>query len=79
MIKMKSPSNEQIKLADKIADILELDFPRGDFDFTRYAYWKFINENIEQYNQVRSEMLIYANNNSEDDIWFGFDLGLWEF
>lgn len=76
---MKSPSNEQIKLADKIADILELDFPRGDFDFTSYSYWKFINENIEQYNQVCSEMIIYANNNSEDDIWFGFDLGLWEF
>lgn len=76
---MKSPSNEQIKLADKIADILELDFPRGDFDFTSYAYWKFINENMEQYNQVCSEMLIYANNNSEDDLWFGFDLGLWEF
>lgn len=31
---LKAPSEKQIKLADKIAYTLDLEFPRGSFDFT---------------------------------------------
>ena len=74
---MKSPSNKQIELADKMAYILDLDFPRGDFEFTAYAYWEFINSHIEPY------FGCYENSKIDDicegDISYGFDLGLWEF
>lgn len=74
---MKAPSDKQIELADKMANILDLDFPRGDFEFTAYDYWKFINSHIEQYVEC------YENSKTadicEDDIFYGFDLGLWEF
>ncbi len=73
---MKVPSRKQIKLADEIACTLGLDFPRGDFDFTSYAYWKFINENMENYKYACKELSL---NNFDDDIWWGYDLGLWEF
>lgn len=70
---MKVPSKKQIKLADKIALTLDLEFPVSDSDFTSYAYWKFINENMENYKQVCEE------HNFDDDTWWGYDLGLWEF
>lgn len=74
---LKSPSNKQIELANKMACILDLDFPRGDFEFTAYDYWKFINSHMEEY------INYFENSNTadicEDDIWWGYDLGLWEF
>lgn len=76
---LNAPSKKQIKLADKIAYILDLDFPRGDFDFTSYAYWRFINENMERYKHMCEELRVHDINNFDDDIWWGYDLGLWEF
>lgn len=73
---LKAPSEKQIKLADKIAYTLDLEFPRGSFDFTSFAYWKFINENMENYKHACEESRL---NNFDDDIWWGYDLGFWEF
>ncbi len=73
---LKAPSEKQIKLADKIAYTLDLEFPRGSFDFTSYAYWKFINENMENYKHACQESRV---TNFDSDIWWGYDLGLWEF
>lgn len=73
---LKVPSEKQIKLADKIAHTLDLEFPRGSFDFTSYAYWKFINENMENYKHACQESRV---TNFDSDIWWGYDLGLWEF
>lgn len=75
---MNAPSKKQIKLADKIAYTLDLEFPRGDFDFTSYAYWEFINENMGHYKHMCEER-VHDINNFDDDIWWGYDLGLWEF
>ena len=41
----KTPSEEQIKLADEIAQILHIDFPCTSEDFTEEIYTKFINNN----------------------------------
>lgn len=73
---LKVPSKKQIKLADEIAHTLDLEFPRGSFDFTSYAYWKFINENMENYKHACEESRV---TNFDGDIWWGYDLGLWEF
>lgn len=35
--------------ADRIADALKLDFPTGSPDFNKEAYWKFINNHIDEY------------------------------
>ena len=74
---MKTPSQKQIDLADKIATTLNLDFPKGDYEFSAYSYWKFINDNINEYIEVVNEAK--AMNNFDDDIFWGYDLGLWEF
>ena len=74
---MKSPSNKQIELADKMACILDLDFPRGDFEFTAYDYWKFINSHMEEYIDCYKNSMLDAI--YEDAIWWGYNLGLWEF
>ena len=37
---------------------------------------KFINENMENYKHACEESRL---NNFDDDIWWGYDLGLWEF
>lgn len=74
---LNAPSKKQIKLADKIAYILDLEFPRGDFEFTAYDYWKFINEHISAYNRKLYESNF--ENNLDQDLWWGYDLGLWEF
>lgn len=69
---MKSPSNKQIELADKIANVLKIDFPRNDADFTAYAYYHFIKEHINDYSQYESS----------DDAEFdaeAFVMGLWEY
>ena len=46
---VKIPSDDQIKLANLIADTLEIEFPQTSKDFTEHAYWKFINDNIQDY------------------------------
>ena len=77
---MKSPSEHQIALADNIAKTLGLEFPRGDYDFTAKAYWNFINNNIEKYNEICADFddQTYGLLGEYDD-WDFYELGLWEF
>lgn len=44
--KTDTPSGLQIKLADKIAETLGIDFPWSSDEFTAEMYSDFINENI---------------------------------
>ena len=76
----KSPTQKQIELADEIAKVLQLNFPRGSYDFTAQAYWKFINENIEKYNEACAglEDPTYGLLGEYDD-WDMYDMGMWEF
>ena len=52
---MCTPTDKQIKFADKIADALKLDFPTGSPDFNKEAYWKFINNHIDEYLDLFSD------------------------
>ena len=77
---MKSPSENQIALADNIAKTLGLEFPKGDYDFTAKAYWNFINNNIEKYNEIYADFddQAYGLVGEYDNCDF-YELGLWEF
>lgn len=74
---IRSPSEKQIELADKIADILNIDFPKGSYEFTAYIYWKFINSHMQEYIEVMKNSKI--SDIYDGDIWWGYDLGLWGF
>ena len=77
---MKSPSEHQIALADNIAKTLGLEFPRGDYDFTAKAYWNFINNNIEKYNEICANFDDQTYGLLDEyDNWDFYELGLWEF
>ena len=77
---MKSPSKKQIVLADDIAKTLGLEFPRGDYDFTAQAYWEFIKNNIDKYNEAYADFEdpTYGLFGEYDD-WDLYELGMWEF
>lgn len=51
MINTKLPSKKQIKFAQLIANTLGINLPKED---TSYAYWKFINNNITEYNTIHN-------------------------
>ena len=44
----KPPTDKQIKLADDIANTLNIDFPLSSKDFTAAVYWEFIKNNIDE-------------------------------
>lgn len=48
IMSVKTPTDKQICLADAIAETLEIDFPQSSKDFTAGAYWKFINDHIDE-------------------------------
>ena len=77
---MKSPSEKQIALADNIAKTLGLEFPRGDYDFTAQAYWRFIKDNIDKYNKICADFEdpTYGLLGEYDD-WDMYNMGMWEF
>ena len=77
---MKSPSKKQIALVDNIAMTLGLEFPRGDYDFTAQAYWKFIKDNIDKYNEMCADFEdpTYGLLGECDD-WDMYNMGMWEF
>ena len=75
---MMSPSEVQILLAQRIADTLSLDFPKGDYEFTYQAYKSFIDKYKQDYYDVmdgikRRRLL------GEYDDWDLYELGIWEF
>lgn len=74
---IRSPSEKQIELADKIAGILNIDFPKGSYEFTAYVYWKFINTHMQEYIECYENSKIADM--CGDDIFYGFDLVLWKF
>ena len=51
MISKKLPSKKQIKFAKLIANTLGINLPKEN---TSYAYWKFINDNITEYNTIHN-------------------------
>lgn len=77
-LKSKPPSNKQINLADKIAKVLEIDFPRGDYDFTAHSYWLFINKHYKEFKEVMENPILPLDA-YDDDIFYGQEFGLWEY
>lgn len=73
---MKRPSDKQIIFADKIAEKLNLSFPRGDYDFTAKAYYDFISDHIQEYKETFNFIPILED---ENDIFWGYEYGLWEY
>ena len=49
---MDKPSEVQILLAQRIADTLNLDFPKGDYEFTYQAYKSFIDKYKQDYYDI---------------------------
>lgn len=68
---MKSPSEKQIKLAEKIAYMLDLDFPICSKQYNAQSYYQFINENIEKLKEIDNH--IYDENDCmflcQNDSW----------
>lgn len=73
----KAPSDKQIKFANKIATTLNIDFPNNSSDFTSFAYYNFIKEHIEEYNNCCRDGIIEEFGNG--DIFWGYEYGLWEY
>lgn len=66
---MKTPTEKQIKYARLIANCLKYSLPE---EFSKQAYWKFINDHIDEYNNRIDDIVeLY-------DAWGYFD-GLNEF
>lgn len=63
------PTDKQIKFADEIAYVLDIDFPNGSPDFNKYAYWKFISDNFHKYQEIRASD---PNYDDEMDWWDPF-------
>jgi len=65
----KSPTKKQIKLAEDICNILNIDFPQSSLEFNRYTYWKFINTYMDEYEeQIRDA--IYYNYCDDEMAWW---------
>ena len=55
------PSDKQIRIADLIAEILEIDFPQSSEEFTEEIYADFISSHLDEALKVAS----YINNKNE--------------
>lgn len=64
---MNEPTEKQIKFAKEIADKLDLELPKEN---TKQAYWKFINDNVSEY-QTRMLCVKYMCEEEELDDIFG--------
>lgn len=51
---MKVPTKEQIAFANDIAEVLGIDFPTSSKDYTSMTYYKFISDNLAEYQCVIS-------------------------
>ena len=47
---MNTPTEKQISFAKQIAEVLRIELP---CDYTKQAYWSFINKHIDEYNQAK--------------------------
>ena len=66
----KTPTEKQIILAERIAKVLNIDFPTCSREFTRYSYFNFIKTNIDEYKFVNDNSIM-----DEDTLLY---LGLYE-
>ena len=69
---MCAPTDNQIKFADEIAYMLDIDFPTGSPDFNKWAYQKFISDNIDKYQEIK---VSDPNYDDEMDWWDPFAEG----
>lgn len=69
MKQLQSPTEKQIKLADSIAEVLGIDFPKSDADFTKSRYWSFIQTHIQEYKDLLSA--------GEESRYDEFDYAMW--
>ena len=56
---------------------LNIDFPNSSSDFTSFAYYNFIKEHIEEYNNCCRDGIIEGF--GDEDIFWGYEYGLWEY
>jgi hypothetical protein len=60
---MRLPSEAQIKFADEISKVLNIDFPISSREFTAQQYYNFIANHINDYREVLNSDPSY-----EDDL-----------
>ena len=61
---MKTPSEAQINFANEISFVLGVDFPMSSKDYTAKAYYEFIRDHINRYQNAMS-----GDPNWDDDFW----------
>lgn len=64
-----APTDKQIEFADRIACMLDIDFPTGSPDFNKATYWKFINDHIDEYLDICMEDPSYDTEMDWYDPW----------
>ena len=62
------PTAKQISFADKIAYILNIDFPTCSAEFTKWAYYQFISKHIYEYQRIQAE----------DPTYYDDEMAWWE-
>lgn len=63
---MPSPTEKQIKFAEDIAKVLDIDFPTSSKEFNKRTYRNFINDHYIEFKQAISD---YADD-SDEMMWF---------
>lgn len=68
---MNAPTEKQINFAKQIADALKIELP---CEYTKKAYWQFINKHIDEYNQAKD----CGDDDEEFLNWIGaYDNDVW--
>ena len=49
---MQPPTEKQIRFAEEIAKVLNIDFPSNAKEYTKSQYYRFISSNIDAYDLV---------------------------
>ena len=63
---MSSPTEKQIRFAEMIADVLNIDFPTSSKEFTKRVYCHFISDNYAAFKSIMDD---YADDDDEM-LWF---------
>ena len=53
---MASPTEKQIKLAEDIARVLNIDFPTTSREFNKRTYCSFISAHYEEFKQIMNDV-----------------------
>ena len=64
---MRSPTEAQIKFAELIAEVLNIDFPTCSLEFNRASYYDFISTYYNAFREIVAEDPAYDD---DEMMWF---------